>query len=123
MDPNNNQQQNISNQGIPQQQNPPQPPVTPAMDQQGTQYQNPHANKGSKTTLFLVILLLVVIAMASYLIFLSSTGNNAQNVPVPITNPPVVVSSPTPTPEPADNFDLEDPELDLKDLETSALEL
>lgn len=129
MDPNNNQQQGISSQqAAPQPQNPVQSPIPPApqvVDQQTTQFQNPNVNKSSKTTLLLIVLLILVVAMSAYLFFLSTNSNNSENLPVTTRNvPSPAISTPTPTPQlEADGLDVEDPEIDLKDLENSALEL
>lgn len=121
MDPNNNQSNNqavISQQpvGLPQS-----PAETPT---QGVQYQNPNTNKGHKTTLFLIVLLMLVVGLTSYLIFVNLKNKTPQNISVAevqvISPTSIPIPTPSPTPIAEDDLSVEAPEVDIKALDDAA---
>lgn len=122
MDPINNQQQGNPQQEIVQPQN-----TTQAVQPQTAQYQSPNKGRSSRgtTILLLVILLILILGLVGYLIYVNSRSNYSQNIPVTNSN----FSSPTSVPVPSipqsviDDFDLEDPETDIKALDTDAQNL
>lgn len=117
MDPN-NQAVNLNQNN--QQQNAPSP-QNPVETTSGVQYQNPKINTGNKTVLLLVVLLVVVIGLAVYLFFVNINNNSSQNVPVPTSTPAPPTS--TPTLQPEDDLNIEDPEVDIKALDDDAATL
>lgn len=124
MDPINNQQQGTPQQEIVQPQN-----TAPAVEQQATQYPNPNTGKSNRgTTIFLMVILLVfILGLLGYLVYFNGKSNNSEIIPVTTSSfpSPSSVSQPIPpTVQPIiDDLNLEDPETDIKALDTDAQSL
>lgn len=117
MDTINNQPINNQAQPVPQPQN-----SGGNIEQQTTQYQNPDLAKGKsgKTILILIVLLIIVIGIVAYLIFVNTMANKPQNTSINAIQPSPTSVPPPPTSQAIDEFEVENPETDLKALDDAA---